>query len=290
MATMNRWLVGLLSFGAVLSCDSIADSEYLGEPLGTFDGQIMTLDRLGSEAPVRVSLFWNPELSADFDEKRLSEQGSATVTIGFPTRFRLNLFHPPSTAQRPPGLPWAAAWILAYQDRNGNGLFDSSELIGGTNSTTILWTERSLTASESPTGRPVNAGFSLSRGVLNCAGQQRAPSRPRECGTPLGASCNADEDCGTGLCLNWLPGGYCVLPESSGCIPTGDTLVDLCDPADINNEEQCYLKTCSGDDECRQDEGYACIANTCAPDEPVTLYVQGDFVPAQMCVDDERIR
>ena len=62
---------------------------------------------------------------------------------------------PPAAEQRPSGLAWAAAWILAYQDRNGNGAFERSEIIGGTRDAMVVWAERDLTANESPTHAPL---------------------------------------------------------------------------------------------------------------------------------------
>ncbi len=77
----------------------------------------------------------------------------------------------------------------------------------------------------------------------------------------LGAACQSNDDCDTGLCVTGLPGGYC----SNTCSGAGD-----CGPNgscwNLGAPEQLCLKNCTEDSQCRGSDGYVCDSDgTCYP-------------------------
>lgn len=278
IARATRLVAALL---LAAGCSPLADDEYFGEPLASFEGEIARVaSKLPSEHPAVVSIFWAKNLEEYSPQATLVRQASAQVTVGFPVQFTLNLFHPPDDTQRPEGRAWAAAYILAYQDRNGDGAVSQDEIIGGANDALLVWAERSLSATESPTRAPIPAGYSLARNWLNCNNTPpRRGDGGADCGTPLGAPCESDVDCGSGLCRTDMKGGYCHLPKAQGCTPW-DSVEHFC--SDENNDK-CFVKACAQGSDCRESEGYACISGLCTPDVPVAIIVAEEFGPPLLC-------
>ena len=82
----------------------------------------------------------------------------------------------------------------------------------------------------------------------------------------IGSSCATDADCGgEGLCLSWLPGGYCTQPACGTDAPCPvDT---ICAPIHHEGVEGTVcLAACDNLGDCRVEDGYACDRDgTCWP-------------------------
>jgi len=81
----------------------------------------------------------------------------------------------------------------------------------------------------------------------------------------IGQPCVGDDDCGDGLCLTWLPDGYCTQPA---CGPSAPCPADaVCAPVHQDGfEGTACLAACDVVGDCRIDDGYACDRDgTCWP-------------------------
>jgi len=96
-------------------------------------------------------------------------------------------------------------------------------------------------------------------------------------GANPGAACESDDDCGGGICLDWLPGGYCAVP---GCGPDEPCPEgSMCAPLHHDGVEfNACLKLCDMLEDCRFAEGYACDRDaTCWPVESgLILHPEGE--------------
>lgn len=268
--------------------DALVERGYRGEPLYTFTGQIAAASGGAFEHPVRAAVFWSPGRGTRIDE-RLVEQPSLAVAVHFPGTFEINVFEPPMAVDwSTPDDDWRLGLVLIYEDLDEDGRFSPDELRGGARDQALLYLERPLSATESPTGTPLDAGFHAVRLPMLCGHEEEEHDRDQgtraaECGVPIGEGCATDADCGTGgACLTrdrtavWT-GGYCVqLFVEGGCEPRGGRLVG-----------DAWHRGCDDDDDCRLADGYRCEEDVCVPGAPVALVVDPSFVLAPLCVLDD---
>lgn len=115
-----------------------------------------------------------------------------------------------------------------------------------------------------------------------CAGETTCDVAGRCVGDrSVGASCMADSECGDGgLCLRdpGFTGGYCTREcGDAGACPPDSTCFDISN----TSHSVCFLN-CTGDSDCRVDEGYFCDGdNTCYLDSPCYGFCDG-----RVCGDD----
>ena len=122
-------------------CGSLADGSYLGEPLFTLSGSVMTSDGLGvDEEDLRVSIFWA-------GDEQTVEETATVLTTSFPARYELSIYaYPPDRALIE--APWsdgayAVGMPLLYLDRNGDGRWsgDDEPMVGGAEEEVVLYAE-----------------------------------------------------------------------------------------------------------------------------------------------------
>lgn len=78
-----------------LSCDPQADSSYLGEPLVTLSGQVISN---GGLPQLEAAMLWQRGPPPSTDDQDLATR--APVQAGFPATFTAYLYHPPPDAAR----------------------------------------------------------------------------------------------------------------------------------------------------------------------------------------------
>jgi len=256
--------------GTLIACDPVVDGRYRGEPMFSFEGELVQYEGLAAqEHEFRTTLLWLRELKADpvTQLPRLDdavEQASVSVELRFPSTFRVDLFAPPVDEMLlPSGI--GVALVVVYEDRDANGRLtpdaSPSELVGGAPYEALVYAVDEVAARAAPFDEPIAAGFQLVRVPLFC-GVALAP-----CTTTLGAPCEDDGACGPeGICLLELdgvtwPGGACGLPfDAVTCeVPADAGLYD-----DLSGALYA-IEGCEGDGECR--EGYRCDATAggCLP-------------------------
>jgi len=263
---MSRSVVRALALSglaAVVSCDATVDARYRGEPVFTFEGQLVQLEGLPDQSHAFVTtLMWLTELEADptTQAPRLDsavEQATASVELRFPSTFRVDLFAAPEERMLVPGTGYGVALVVVYEDRDGNGRLtlgaSPSELVGGAPYEAIIYARDEAAARAAPFEEAIAPGFQLVRIPLFC-GDVSFPT----CTTPLGAACARGEDCGTGgACLTeadgvtW-PGGACALREDTvTCLPPDDAGFYV-----TADDVLWIIQGCDRDDDCR--DGYLC--------------------------------
>ena len=95
--------------------------------------------------------------------------------------------------------------------------------------------------------------------------------------TDIGAPCESDDDCSGSICLGWLPGGYCTLPDCGPDNPCPEGA--MCAPLHHDGLEfDACLKLCDMPEDCRFEDGYACDRDsTCWPVESgLVLHPEGE--------------
>ena len=293
---------------SLLSCgDPLATGEYLGEPLFSFEGIIVSiLDDLPEENSVRVALGWARGGTEPTDVNELVEQDSVSVQVRFPSAFEVNIFYPPledfleDTSQA-----YGLAYLLVYEDRDGDEHFDADEIIGGAPAQVVVYAARDLEPEESPTKRSLPEGFHLLPVPAPCIPFEDEPFA-ESCSIPVGAACESDADCAGGTCLGELagtefPGGYCSLREDRlNCVPqdsiTWPLYDELGDPDDmIENgdgddlEHWWWFKRCNSSEDCRQEEGYTCNLGwgACTPKVPAWLVIGDELSMPEVCWEQD---
>ncbi|MCC6622220.1 MAG: hypothetical protein IT385_13230 [Deltaproteobacteria bacterium] len=257
-----------------LSCDATVDARYRGDPVFSFEGQLVQFEGLPEQSHAFVTtLMWLTDLEADpaTQGPRLAsaiEQAAASVELRFPSTFRVDLFAAPEDRMLVPGTGYGVALVVVYEDRDGNGRLtlgaSPSELVGGARYEALVYARDEAAARAAPFDEPIAGGFQLVRIPLFCGGEVEVPA----CTTPLGAACADDVDCGAeGVCLTELdgvswPGGACALREDTvTCLPPEDA------GAYITLDDELWLiQGCDGDGDCRQ--GYGCdeLSLGCVPE------------------------
>lgn len=188
---------------SMLSCgDPLATGEYLGEPLFSFEGIIVSiLDDLPEENSVRVTLGWAPGGTEPTGFNELVEQDSVSVQIRFPSAFEVNIFYPPlDDFLEDSSQAYGLAYLVVYEDRDGDEHFDADEVLGGAPSQVIVYAARDLEPQESPTRRSLPQGFHLIPVPAPCLAFDTDFGDPA-CTVPIGAECASDSDCNGGYLL-----------------------------------------------------------------------------------------
>ena len=272
-----------------LGCgDALIADDFRGEPLLTIQGQVNNFDGSGlvatTDEPV-VALFWAPRGDVRASLSELIEQRSASAEVDFPARFEIRVFQPPGAEHMVAGKPYAISAILVYQDVDGDGRLSGDELRGGDEGHVVVWAERDLGPSETPTQTAWKAGLQIVKTEQLCDLDFAGSRNPKPCGVPLGAACTQDADCGAqGRCLKStefepLPGGYCVV-DAETCLEAEGVIVEV-DGADY------VLDDCVADADCRVSEGYVCDElRSCWPDAVVRLDMDGSFIRRPLCAQE----
>ena len=102
---MRRAAIFLL---VLLSCDPQADSGYLGEPLVTFTGQVVSS---GSLPQLEAAMLWQRGPPPSNTDQELATR--APVQTGFPATFTVHLYQPPPAAARRTLAPGEVTWARA---------------------------------------------------------------------------------------------------------------------------------------------------------------------------------
>ena len=274
--------------------EPLVDDDFQGQPIFQLEGHIV--DFRADDPPLDeplASLFWTRMDNTSMDPAHLWRQRSVTVAVIFPSKFRINVFAPPDLSIRP-GAPFLAGQILVWQDLDHDGEYSRAELRGGTLNEIVLYARHPLSAADSPTGIALPAGFTVAQLPLLCNERPPLPDG-QDCGVVLVAPCNRDEDCGSnGQCLQSLeyldfPGGYCVVPTSSGCVPAGGVVLDVSESG--MPSEYVYGQACALASDCR-DETYTCETwlMACLPRAPMSIAIavlgDEDFFYSPLCIAD----
>ena len=295
---------------SMLSCgDPLATGAYLGEPLFSFEGIIVSiLDDLPEENSVRVTLGWAPGGTEPTGFNELVEQDSVSVQIRFPSAFEVNIFYPPlDDFLEDSSQAYGLAYLVVYEDRDGDEHFDADEVLGGAPSQVIVYAARDLEPEESPTRRSLPQGFHLIPVPAPCLAFDTDFGDPA-CTVPIGAECTSDSDCNGGTCLDELagtnfPGGYCSLREDrQDCAPPDsiswplydelgdpDEMIESGQGADLDH--WWWFKQCITSEDCREDEGYICNLGwgACTPKVPAWLVIGDELRLPEVCWEDEEI-
>ncbi len=272
----------LLWFLALIGCgDAIVDEAYRGVPLASYVGAVQEeqpgLIRRGD---LRLAVFWSPGGEATEDLESLVEQPSTGQQTGTPSDFELHLYDAP-----PASRGYALGRVLVYADLDGDERRGADEpFLGADRARALLYAPTAT--SEAPTRGLLTAGFHMVELPLPC---DRGPTAgDADCGFEPGAACEADADCGPGLCLRehgapW-PGGACAQPEppTDGCRPAGAAFLPAPPDARVRGY---WVKACEADAECARDEGYHCdaAAGACVPDNPVVVKLSSEPSAARFC-------
>lgn len=290
-------IFALSIFAVLAGCGApLLPEGFRGEPILQFEGLIIQglLDESDEGAPLEAAIFWSIEDRVSDRPADLVEQTSIEVAVRFPAVFTVNVFDIPRDPRLAAGDPaYELGRLLVYSDLDGDGAMSDGELRGGALLSAFLYVAEPLPAERSPTTRPLGAGFHLVELPQPCSTGQAmtATVAGEDCGVPLGAPCAADDDCGLlGYCDREMPGGYCVLFESTGCVPAGAAPVRQNYEVGADREGPAYLQGCSSASECRVSEGYSCFewAEACMPKTPVLISVDPDYRSTPLCLDGSR--
>ena len=305
MRAKIAWLA-LLFAATPISCgDPLTSAGYLGEPLFSFEGIIVSiLNDLPEQHSVRVALGWSLGGTEPTHVNELVEQDSVSVQVRFPAAFEVNIFYPPpSEFLEQESNAYGLAYLVVYEDRDGDEHFDAEEILGGAPSQVLVYAARDLPAAQSPTKRPLPPGFHLIPVPAPCEPVQDFRT-PVTCEVPVGSPCTSNADCQGGTCLDEIagtefPGGYCSLREDRlECTPPNAVawpLYDeLGDPDEFmrrgqerNSEYWWWFKQCVTTADCRESEGYVCNLGwgACTPKVPAWLVIGDPFELPQVCYE-----
>lgn len=288
MASMKgkggRRLAPVCLAACALACgDTLVDASYSGTPLFSLQGVVGgRSDAIsGPDTLVTTAMFWSPQglMARGYDE--LVEQWGTASAAPAPRPYVMNVFDVPGSehlATAPSGARYAMGRVVAYLDTNRNGRHEPSEVIvGSSQGFAVFYAPQALTAADSPTGRPLAAGWQTFLLPLTCpggaSGGGSTPVAEGDCGVPLGARCNVDADCPGGACLGELliplPHRMCVIPEPppSGCRQRGSVLVRVGVGRDV------WIQGCESSDGCEREYPYQCDARllACFPSAEVQV-------------------
>lgn len=279
----------LLSFGCEVS---LVPSDYRGEVLFSVEGLVtdFTLDD-SDNADLSAGLFWSTTDDTTTDPSFLIQHERVAVGAEFPARFKFNVFSPPERS--PAASAYQIGQLLIFDDRNRNQTMDAGELRGGAPFHAIIYANAALPREQSPTGRPLPAGFSLVTLPLPCevGGLVRGLDED-DCGVRLGATCEFDGMCGgPGTCVTSpyyfdFRDGYCAISETStSCTPANGTLIGFFLDGDDTTVTYLWLKACQSNADCRADHECQFAIESCVRRSPVSLDVDDDFAMASLCVE-----
>ena len=197
-----------LAAGALACGDTLVDSSYSGTPLFTLQGVVAGPSEVISdpETLVTTAMFWSPQgvMARGYDE--LVEQRGTASAAPIPRPYVMNLFDVPGSQHlytAPSGARYAIGRVVAYVDTNRNGWRAPSEPIArASQGYAVLYAPQALRAEDSPTGRPLAAGWQsfLLRSVpRRCSGRSSRASGGRglRCAhrSPLQLGCGLRRGC-----------------------------------------------------------------------------------------------
>lgn len=308
MATVNTRLALALLLTTGGCGDALIDREYRGIPIWQIVGSIGTTDSgTAQTAPHRLAMFYSPDALTQKTESQdevkgvlsqLIEDTGTTITLQPGIGYVLNLYEPPAPALRARSTSggdagFAVGRIMAYTDENRDGRRQPEEPFIGTEPTSAyVHVPSPLSADQSPTQRPLAAGFFQLNLPQLCTFTVQTPTDPGTCGVDIGRECATDDICNGGICLKetsypW-PGGYCTVtismdPRSTACRPAlaSPTRLPVFGARPLNTLGY-YLKACVTDQDCEDDDGgrrglYVCDAGllACRPSSTTQVRIQG---------------
>ncbi|MGZ3459877.1 MAG: hypothetical protein ACXU86_15385, partial [Archangium sp.] len=298
-----RGLAGVLAGGALSCGDSLVDGTYSGRARFSTEGTVNgTSAYVDTEHPeVTLALFWLPRGTQPGSEDLLVEQPGTAIRAEYYRSFELKLFDEPDARNLvtlSSGARYGLARLGAYQDVNGNGRKDETEpLLGNSDGRVLLRAPQALSAQDSPTGFPLEAGWHVMSAPLDCpapggeppGGPSPVPVADGECGVPLGAACTNDAECGAaGVCIQdyrgpW-PGGACAIPEppKDGCRQRGSVFVGT--PEDMAKGGY-WLKGCTVSADCGRVAPYQCDPQNraCMPTDNMPVDLNDQAKPQPVC-------
>ncbi|PTL83866.1 hypothetical protein [Vitiosangium sp. GDMCC 1.1324] len=304
-ATLLRGLAGVLA-GGVLACgDSLVDESYLGTPRFTVDGSVNgTSASVDATNPdVSVAVFWMPRGTQLGGEDVLVEQQGTAIRAEYYRRFQVKLFDEPeagSLVTLSSGARYGIAKLGAYRDANGNRRRDEEEpLLGLSDGRVLMRVPEALSARDSPTGRPLVAGWHILTIPFDCPPPEGTPPGSGssggpgpvpdgECAVPLGAGCKNDAECGVGgVCIHeyrWpWPGGACAIPEPPRdvCRQRGSVFVGIPEAPGTGY----WLKGCQVSADCGRVAPYQCDQQNraCMPTAEIPVELQDSMSPQSLC-------
>jgi len=136
-----RAALAVVASTLAVACGPLADGSYLGEPLFTLSGNVVTSDGGDyQDADLRVSVFWA-------GDDATTEEHNVVLTTEFPARYELQLFaYPPASAML--DAPWsdgnyAVGMPLLYLDDDGDGRWsgEGEPLVGGSAEEVVLFAQ-----------------------------------------------------------------------------------------------------------------------------------------------------
>ncbi len=280
MAVLRFARSACLALAVTLGCgDGLVERGFRGDPLFSFEGLVTFWGLFQGVDEFRASVFWSKTGEPTLELQELQEHTSASITVEFPAAFEMRLFQPPNLVDRV--RPYTLGMILAYEDGNQSSTFDAGEFAGGASGAVLFYTERELSAEESPAGIPIPQGYSLATLPLPChVGPPPFSQLPQQnsCGVPLGAACTQDQDCGAeGRCMTEARGGYCVMPQSVDCVPENGLLDSPLVETSTTGEfgELVWYRGCRNDQDCRVEDGHGCELGwwICFPKQPLQIEI-----------------
>ncbi len=133
--TLGSWrvkAVGVLTALFALACGTpVQPQDYTGEPLATLEGQIFSKGQVSAANGVRLALAWYPSLAESQSAPKSILTQDMVYQGSFPMNYRFDITQPPpseamadmSELDGPKRV--AMGFLLAYEDRNGNGVLDT---------------------------------------------------------------------------------------------------------------------------------------------------------------------
>lgn len=133
--------IGWASLLSLLAgCGELAGSDYRGEVLLSLAGRVLSDGTEDLEEEVGVTILWSLQLDQS------AEQQAVVTHTSFPSRYTLELYHPPQASELQPlmGQEWLPAAVgqpILFEDLDRDGLWDQTRerLVGGAFDRAIVW-------------------------------------------------------------------------------------------------------------------------------------------------------
>ncbi|MEZ4472856.1 MAG: hypothetical protein R3F60_19130 [bacterium] len=275
--------VGLMAL--LPSCgDPLVQTAYEGEPVFVHHQMVLDGARPPDAVHPRWAVFW---LRGGFEAGNVDDGIEQPATSRPAERYlgALRLYAAPADdllATSPSGGRYGIGSLLLYDDRDGDRLRGEDEPILGTSQQALVYAPVDLDEATSPTGRPLPAGFHVTRFPLPC---ERTRDGTSGCGLPIGDPCVRAEDCGDATCWREIgpgfPGGMCV--GTGACEQIGTVRYETSERRELY---VAWLPGCAADADCRVDAGYHCdqLLRACHVDAPISL-TYGEIPTQGLCRD-----
>lgn len=126
--------VGVFAMGfAYIGCSAQAEPDYLGEPLATLHGTVVTSDA-GPEGDIDAALLWLPEA----EEGRSLRLASTRVQGSFPASFTLEVLTPPPSSTNPESGGTRYGIIAAIKHQSGQSV-PVTDILGTTGEAIVVY-------------------------------------------------------------------------------------------------------------------------------------------------------